>query len=844
MWKLAWRGVRFNVGRYVATLIAIMTGVAFFAATGFISDRVINALEGDARRQYANVDAAITVDDSPGSEGSEFADQLRIGGDVVDEIRALPEVAGVAGDLTGKVAFLNADGGTFADGATGRLWIDDEELNPTELVDGSGPRRAGEIAIDQGIADDEDLTVGDEVTILTLAGRFPATITGITKFGNADSEDQDGTVSIAEASAFDWLNSGQVEYEDLFLRTDGSESDLVDAVRSAGLVPPGFVLQGGEAFLQDKIDEAGSFGRFLRTALWVFAGIALFVGGFVIYNTFSVIVAQRLRELAVLAAIGATPRQLKRSLRLEGLAIGLIGSVLGIIVGFGLAFALMALVGALGFDLPGSGIKIGGQTVVLGIFFGTLITFVSVMSPARRAARTEPIEALRQSAVEGASLTRRRIITASVMVGLGMIGMLSATSGAQLGLAAVVLFIGVIVAGPLIAVGGSKLFRPVLRGFGLEGRLAADNAGRNPQRTATTANALLIGVFLVTLVSVAGASVKDFAVSELDELAAADFYILSDGGTIDQGLIRDIEAVDGVTQVVPFRREVVSQSTGSGGSTISAPSALTTGDFDAIGEVANIKFEEGSFDDLGPGGVLVVSQGEDTPEVGSTVTFTNSEGGTADLEVVGAVKSTIDTAVTGGFVDEETFDDFVGDTAPTAGFIDAGSGEQSDVEDAIKDVTDLRPDVTLQAGSALSQLVGQIFDFMINAVNGLLLMSVIVALIGIVNTLSLSILERRRELGLLRVVGMVDKRVQRMVQIESVLISILGTVTGVALGVFTGLSLVVGINTISGAGIAISLPAFTLALILVLGVGLGFLAAFIPSRRSTRLDVLDAIQAT
>ena len=326
MFQLAWRGVRHNTGRYVATLIAILTGVAFFTATGFLSDRVIGALEGDAVRQYGAVDAAVVVDDS--GDTSQFAADLRIGQDVVDQIAALPEVAATGGDLSGQVAFLAADGSTFADGATGRLWIEDEELNPIDLDEGAAPVAAGEIAIDKGVASDENLKLGDQVTILTLAGQFDTTIVGITSFGNADAQDSGGTVSIPAATAFDWLNSGQHEYEDLYLRGTGSETELVDAVDP--LVPPGFRVQTGAEFLKDKQAEVSGFGRVLKTALQGFALLALFVGGFVIYNTFSVIVAQRLRELAVLAAIGATPKQIKRSLRLEGLVIGVIGSALGV----------------------------------------------------------------------------------------------------------------------------------------------------------------------------------------------------------------------------------------------------------------------------------------------------------------------------------------------------------------------------------------------------------------------------------------------------------------------------------------------------------------------------------
>jgi putative ABC transport system permease protein len=463
------------------------------------------------------------------------------------------------------------------------------------------------------------------------------------------------------------------------------------------------------------------------------------------------------------------------------------------------------------------------------------------MIPARRAAKTEPIEALRQAAVERSTVSRKRIVFAGVLIALGIMGLLDG-SAAALGFGALAIFIGVIVAGPLLAVLVSKASRPIASLFGLEGRLASDNTARNPQRTATTANALLIGVYLVTLVTVAGTSIKDFAIEEIDKLTGADFFMDSTGGVIDDALVADLEAIQDVERVVPFRRAPVTFE--------GDPSAISTADFTALSESTGVEISEGSFDDLGPGGI-VISDGaaiggstSDGPGLGSTVTIVNSTGASLELEVVGIVDANIDNSFTGNFVAAETFDSFIGVTQPSSAFIDVASGGQTDVEDEINEVLSLRPDISLTPGSAIGAAIGGIFDFLINAVNGLLLMSVIVALIGIVNTMSLSILERRRELGLLRVVGMLDRRVRRMVRIESVIIASLGTIAGMLVGGFTGWALVRAISQSGDASVPFSPPVGLLAVVLVLGVGLGFLAALIPAQRSTRMEVLDAIQAT
>ena len=426
---------------------------------------------------------------------------------------------------------------------------------PLELESGRGPSRAGEIAIDRGLAASEKLKVGDRLKLATLAGQFDATVVGITAFGDSDAQDTDGTISVPQASAFDWLNSGQREYESLYLRGSIDQGKLEAEV--APLVPGGYKAQTGEQFLADQREQIGAIGRYLKQALQVFALLALFVGGFVIYNTFNVIVAQRLRGFAVLAAVGATPKQIKRSLSLEGLILGLMGSVLGVLAGFILTWILILGLKAFGVELPGSGIKIGLGPVVQGIVIGTLITFVSVRIPARRAARTEPIEALRTSAVDATTFLRRRKIVTAAMVILGAGGLVAGGSWAAIGFGALLLFIGVIAERPFIAIGGSRLARPLLSRFGLEGRLAVDNTARNPQRTATTANALLIGVFLVTLVTAAGTSVKDFAVGEIKKLDSADYIITSQGGSIDPGLQADFKRIDGVKTVTPFRRESV-----------------------------------------------------------------------------------------------------------------------------------------------------------------------------------------------------------------------------------------------------------------------------------------------
>lgn len=834
MRSLVLSSVRHNRSRYVATLLAIVTGVAFFAATGFVADRVIASLEGDAQRQYGNVDVAVVARSVSQSTPGGAAQNLKLPGAVADRIERVAGVEAVGGVLTGAIGFAGRDGKPFATNAVGRLWIADDQLNPLDLAQGRAPRAPDEIVVDRGLAKDHDLTVGQTLPALTLAGRYPARIVGISRFGDSDSIDQDGTVSLPASRAFAALNSGRREYDELYVRGSGSQEALTQRV--GALVPPAFEAQTGAQFLKDKKSSIGAVGRYLRNGLQAFALLALLVGGFVIYNTFSVIVAQRLRELAVLSAIGTTPRQIKRMLRWEGVVIGLVGSLLGLLVGIVLTFALIAVLKAAGTDLPGSGLKVAPRNVVSALVLGTGITVLSVMIPARRASRTEPIEAMRSSAAEAADLPRSRGIVAAALLLLGVAGLLFGESAAAIGAGALALFVGAIVAAPYTAVHAARLARPLASRVGLEGRLAVDNLARSPRRTATTSNALLIGVFLVTLVTVAGSNLKDYVVQEIDSLGSADYLVESKGGTIDQALVRKFEAIDGVNRVAPFSREAV---------TIDGKAAgLASGNLEAIQQTANIEATHGSLAAVAPG-TIAINGSLPSAQIGRVVTVATADGRSRRLRVVAVLdRNSIDALQLGSYVDATTFRSVAGAKAPTVAFMDVKDGARSDTKDAIDALADTRPDVTATEGNALGRLLGSIFDFLIKAVDGLLMMSVVIALIGIVNTLSLAIIERRRELGLLRVVGMTDPLVQRMVRLESLLIAVLGTLTGVVLGLFTGWALIHAITRLTDASVRFSVPFGTIALVLVLGVVLGVLASLLPSRRSTRLDVLDALQAT
>lgn len=829
MLKLAWRGVRYNTGRYVATLVAIITGVAFFAATGFLGDRVVEALEGDTQRQFAGVDVAVTVESSDDDE-SGFGAELRLPKAVADQVVGVDGVDGFAFVLSGQVELQDGEGDLLTDGAMGRLWSTDDALNPIDVKEGRAPQASGEIAVDRGIASENGFEVGDRSTLLTISGSHAVTIVGITKFGNNDALDSNGTISVSESDAFAWLAGGNAEYEAIYLRGSDSQDDFL--ARVTPLVPAGFEALAGDEFLKDKIEEIGATGTILKKGLRGFALLALFVGAFVIYNTFSVLVAQRLKELAVLRAIGATPRQVRQALSFEGLVVGVLGSILGLIVGLGFVYLLVFVLGLFDVDVPGSGVVISAGTVRNSLLLGTIITVLSVMVPARRAARTEPIEALRDAAVESTPYTRSRLVATGILTAIGMLCLFVASHAAYIGIGLACVFVATIAAGPIFAVAAAKLTKPFMSRLGLEGRLASDNSARNPTRTATTANALLIGVFLVTLVSVAGVSLKDYVVEEIKSVESADFLLSSEGGSLDSSLITGIEGVDGVERVEAYRRESIVVD--------GSPSLVSSANVEMLLDMTDIKVATGSLEGLRPGTIAVLVG---TAAVGDTVTIAPTGGEGLDLEVVALLEDSIDLFQVGSLISADDFEQLVGSTAPTVAFIDVASGATTETTQMLEEFISGRPDLFLVEGNAIGKLIGGLFDFMINAVNGLLGMSVLVAVIGIVNTLSLSVFERRRELGLLRVVGMLDKSVQRMIRLESMLIAALGTLVGVALGLFSGWIVVRSIRRLGDVEIEMGFAPGRVGLIILAGVILGVVASLLPAKRSTRLDVLDAIQA-
>lgn len=847
MFRYALKSLRANLTRLIATALAVILGIGFLAAGLMLTDAMRAGLTGDVEQQYANVDLAVIA----AGDSTQASLQQGVQADVLDTVRATPGVAAASGEIQADARVLRADGTTANLRSQGRAWITDDQLNPLTLDEGEAPTGKDEVVLDRKLADEADATVGDRVKVETPSGTVTATVSGISSFGDQDALDDGGTISFSEDAAVAMLNSGTPGYTDIIIRTSGDPATVEATLRSA--LPASVEVQTGEQFVTTAAESASSFIDFLRPVLQGFAYVAMFVSAFVIFNTFSVVVTQRFRELALIRAVGGTPAQVRRSLIVEGFAIGVGASAIGIVVGALIAIGLQAILKQFDVALPGAGVKVTIGTIVLCMLVGTIVTVLSVIVPAFRAGRTKPIEAMRASAVDTSGSSKVRAVVGGIFLVLSLALLLvNRFVGVQwyyLAPGALFLFIGLFVGGPLLA----RLFAWILKRpmslLGIPGRLAADNAVRNPKRTATTANALVIGLFLVTLVTVSGEAMKTSVVNELNKLSSSDFIINAQSGAIDPTLVTKIDDTKGVTATAAIKSSLAVDGNGD-------PTFISTADFGQLEDTAGMRVVSGSTESVTDGNGAAVADfstlgggggggpgggGPGSETLGDIVIVRGLDGQNVELPVDAVLTAKLDSLFLGYLVGPDTFTRLVGEKPVNQVFVRVDPGKADEVGQRLEKVLNGYTGVEVQPGNFIGQIVGTVFDFLIGAVNALLAMSVIVALVGIVNTMTLSIFERRRELGMVRALGMTRQQVGRMIRFEAVLIGLLGTIIGMSAGIL--LSWVV-ISSIGNGAIALSFNWARVGLIFAVGVLVGVIASILPSRRATRLDMLEAMAET
>jgi putative ABC transport system permease protein len=845
VWRATLKSLLAHKLRLGLTALAIVLGVGFVSGTYILTDTMNRAF--DDLFQTVNEGVAVSVSSVPEFEANVPGGQTaglgeRIQASVLETVRSVDGVRAAEGSLTGYAQLVDKSGEAITTGGAptfGVSWAVDDELNPAVIRSGRGPQRAGEIAVDAATARESDLQVGDRVTVLLQGPPMEATIVGVFGFGEADNLGGATVVAFDPETAQTALN-GNGTYDTIEVAADRGVTPEELRSRVQRVLPEDIQAKTGEQAAQDASDDLQEALSFFNIALLVFAFVALFVGAFIIFNTFQILVTQRTRELALFRALGASAKQIRRSVIIEAVVVGVLASVAGLAFGLVIAVGLQGLLVLFGIELPSTGLQILTRTVVVALVVGVGTTVASSIMPSIRASRIPPVAALRDPDPPGYFHSRRRALAGALVTAVGiallMVGLSGAASNdaALVGLGAAVVFFGVAVLGPVLARPISRLIgAPLPRLRGVAGKLGLENAVRNPKRTAATAAALMIGLGLVAFVSIFAASITSSSDRILEETLRADYIVSSEQFTgFSQAIAEELEASEAVGAVAEFRAGVVgldgraTQIQGVNGATLS--------------QVANVEVVSGSVQDLGQDEVLVFDETAESNglRVGSRVTFEFARTGGQELTVAGIYGN---RELLGDWVISlETYDQNFTEHLDIVVLAKIAPGaSRQEAEAAVDRVAEGFPNVRIQDQAEFREAQRQQINQILGLVTALLGLSILIAGAGIVNTLALSVFERTREIGLLRAVGLSRRQVRSMVRWEAVIIAVFGAVLGTVVGIFFGWAMV---QALSDQGIRVlSVPAGRLAVYIVLAGLIGVAAAVFPAWRATKLDVLKAI---
>ncbi len=825
--------------RLLLTITAVTVGVAFVSGTFVLSDTMSRSFDELYAGLTEGTDVAVRAE-SAYNDISNAGQQRPLDEALVEQVADVPGVEVAQGGVTGFALILDKSGEPIQPGGAPTLGSstakDDRLAGNFSFRDGRSPSGPGEVALDAASARKAGYEVGDTAKIVFQNGTGSFKVVGLVGFGETDS------LAGATLAAFDLRTAqerldkvGLVDQIDVVGSPSVTPEDLRDAI--AETLPRGVeALTGAEVADQGSAAVREGLGIFTNILL-VFAGVSLLVGSFVIWNTFNVIVAQRRRETALLRAVGATRRQVLTGIVFEALVVGVVSSALGLLAGVGLAVGIRELLAFVGIEVPTTSAAVEPRTVVAAVLVGVVVTLVAAVVPAFGATRVAPVEALRESTPTAQSLGRARRVGGFALLALGFAGLVAcAVVGRQPLLTAastLVAFTGLVMAGPLLARAIAGVANRGRRGNGW--RLAARNVRRAPQRAAATALALTIGLTVVCAVAVTASSAKASVADLVSGGNRADLIIsplAQSGGAspVVADLLRERADVATVVEMRYTGARVNGQSTALAG-------LSTTG----IPQVADLGVATGSLDDFTGGTMLLGTKAAEKLGVstGDPVTVTFPETGDVPLTVVATFER--DALIGSQYV--VALSDYAANVTSQldqAILVREAAGAdaaqvRADVTAALADY----PNLDIQDAADLTADTQAEIDQLLGLVTALLALAVVVAVLGIVNTLALSVVERTRELGLMRAVGATRRQVRSLVRRESVLISLLGAVTGVVLGTVAGVALS---RAMVDDGISrISLPTPTLVAYVVVAALVGVLAAVGPARRASRVDVLRAV---
>jgi putative ABC transport system permease protein len=833
--------------RLAATAVAVILGVSLIAGTLVLTDTISQTFSGLYTTVYQGTDAVVRAKAAFTGIQNSGAQRPPVDASLVATLRTVPGVAADQGEIFGYTRLVGKNGQALGNPATGAPtlggnWGQVAALNPFRLVAGHAPQAAGQVAIDAKSARDGHLAVGDTTTVLANGPPQRVQVVGIVSFAGADSPGGASVVLFTTPVA-QRLVTAPGKFSTIWFAAQPGVSQAQLARNLQAALPVGLeAVTGQQAASEDRSNILNALGQF-NTLLLVFAVAALLVGGFMIFNTFSITVAQRTRENGLLRALGATRRQVLSSVLLEAVTVGLLASAVGLGLGVAVAAGLKALLAALGIDIPAGSIVFAARTVIIALVVGTGVTVVAALSPARKAGKVPPIAAMQDAVATSTGYgSKQRVFVGTGVLVLGaaalFTGLLAGVSRPLVfvGAGAALVFFAVAILGrtvslPISRVLGAPL--PSLRG--VAGTIARQNATRNPKRTAAAASALMICVGLVSFITIFASSVKAAVNTVYGRSFTGDFIINSGaGGTggVDPAMARRVSQLPQVALASGLR---VGMAKIEGGvqQVLAVDPRTVFGIFD-------VQPLQGNQNDLGPDAIAVYKTvaTDHHLKIGDHIPVLFAVTGTRSMRVALIYGSNQPagnyllgiSAYQANFTNQ--YDQLV--------FVKKAPGVSTAAAlAAIKTVTKDYPGVTVQNQAQYEAQSTQFINQLVNLIYVLLLLAVIIALLGIGNTLALSIYERIREIGLLRAVGMTRRQLRSTIRLESVVIALQGTALGLLIGVLFGWAITHAIN-LFGTGV-ISIPYRTLVAVVILAAIGGVVTAIRPASRAAKLNILRAI---
>ena len=842
MFRIALKGILGRKARLILTSLAVILGTSFLAGTSVFSDTLNRTFDNLFSDVFKNVDAYVrSTQVIEGDFGQE--ERQRISADLVSVVEKVPGVRDASPDIQAFARIIGKDGkpigsdgqgpptfGSVGEEFAGALW---------STAEGKWANGPTEVVIDEASAKAGKYVLGDTVKVVAQSGSREFTLVGIASYGDVRSPGGATFALFDSVTAAEFLaKPGFIDA--ILVSGDGSVSDAKLSKAILDVLPTTSkteTLTGAEITLETQ-DQIGSALDFFGILLSTFSFIALGVGCFVIYNVFSISAAQRQRENALLRAIGASRKQITRAMLIEATVVGLLGSVIGLVAGIGLSAGLSALLRAVNIDIPSGGLVLSQNTVTSTIIIGLIVTVLSAILPARRAGKVPPLAAMRATALEIAEPGRKRLYTGLLSIALGLAVIVAVVTGASnnyLGIGILFVFIGTIVLGPIIARPVAMfLGRPAARFRGVTGVMARQNSARNPKRTSRTASPVLIGVALVTAVTALAASIK----GQIDDVFTAQFKG-------DYAISTDARGFGGISPSLAVdlnKLPEIEKATGFGFLTVKIEDKgqyLTTITPKTIEGVWDIGLINATYSDLTTSDIFVSEKTAKKKNIaiGSVLQTTFGDGSTRPLKVAGF------------FVNDE-----IGNYIANSALVDGSAIIMFDIGVYIKTKDSVGK---AEAFTALDKAVkkygqgelltkqeyinkqsGQV-NQLLGLIYGLLMLSVIISIVGIIITLLLSVFERQRELALLRAVGMTRSQVRTTVRWESVITSLLGAVLGIILGIGLGWVIVFALKD---QGLtSFKLPVGPTIVIMIMSFIVGLFAAIYPAWRATRVNILDAL---